>query len=108
MNLKPSKRFFYIALVSLAVILIAFYAAREIFGPFAPEVIDENFFTAIIVALMGLFLWNRRIWSDEKKAEALKAAEGATPVDGIATADGEGVAAQGGADPEAKGRDDRD
>jgi hypothetical protein len=72
---KPSRLFFMIALAAIAVLLVAFYAVREIRGPFLPQAVDENFFTAVIVALLGLFLWNRKIWSDEKKAAAIKAEE---------------------------------
>lgn len=70
MKLKPPKMFFNLALAACAVVLVAFYAIREVRGPFLPQVIDENFFTGFIVVLMGLFLWNRKLRSDERNAAA--------------------------------------
>jgi hypothetical protein len=70
MKLKPPKMFFNLALAACAVVLVAFYAVREVRGPFLPQVIDENFFTGFIVVLMGLFLWNRKLRSDERNAAA--------------------------------------
>jgi hypothetical protein len=88
MKMNPSKRFFYIALAALAVLIVAFYAIREARGPFLPPVIDENFFTGVIVVLMGLFLWNRRIWSEGKRAEALEAERKAAAEGGAESRDG--------------------
>lgn len=70
MTLKPPRTFFYIALAFLAAILIAFYAIRLKIGQFAPDVIDRNFFNGVILIALGISLWNRKIWSDEKRAAA--------------------------------------
>jgi hypothetical protein len=75
MNLKPSKRFFYAALGVLAAVLVGFTLLRELRGPFLPQVIDENLYNGVIVAVLGLFLWNRKIRSDEAKEAALEEAK---------------------------------
>jgi hypothetical protein len=74
MNFRPSKRSFYTALAALAAILVGFTAAREIWGAFLPPIIDENLYNGVIVAVLGLFLWNRKIRSDEAKELALEEA----------------------------------
>jgi hypothetical protein len=92
LNLKPSKRFFYAALAVLAAILVGFTAAREIWGSFLPSVIDENLYNGVIVAVLGLFLWNRKIRSDEAKEAAIEEARKAEE----AKAEAEKPAATGG------------
>jgi len=79
MTLRPPRRFFYIVLASLALILVAYYAIRWKIGQFAPDFIDKNFFNGVILAALGMSLWNRKIWSDDKRAAAEaaeKAAQG--------------------------------
>jgi hypothetical protein len=73
---KPSKNFFTILLGALVVILLAFGILRMKFGQFLPDVIDKNLPDAVIIAAIGIMLWNRQILNQEKKeAEARKKAE---------------------------------
>ncbi len=90
MTIKPPRKFFFIVLASLALILVAFYAVRWKIGQFAPDFIDKNLFNGVILVALGMSLWNRRIWSEEKRAaaEAIeKAAEGRVEV-GASEAEG--------------------
>jgi hypothetical protein len=73
---KPSKRFFTILLIILAVILVFYGLLRLKFGVFLPKAIDDNLYDGIIIAAVCIMVWNRKIVGDEKKeAEAKKAAE---------------------------------
>jgi len=72
---KPTKNFFTIILGSLVVILLAFGLLRMKFGPFLPATIDKNLPDAVIVAAIGIMLWNRKILADEKKAEEARKKE---------------------------------
>jgi hypothetical protein len=94
MNLKPSKRFFYAALGVLAAVLVGFTLARELRGPFLPPKIDENLYNGVIVAVLGLFLWNRQIRNQEAKEAALEE-ERKAEAEKTAAADGSEAAAAG-------------
>jgi hypothetical protein len=75
---KPSKKHFTILLGSLVFILLLFGGLRWKFGQFLPDLIDKNLPDAVIIAAVGVMLWNRQILNQEKKeAEAKKAAEAA-------------------------------
>ena len=74
--IKPTKKVFTIMLLALVVILVAYGLARMKFGPFLPDRIDRGVPDGIIVAAIGIMLWNRQILAQEKKeAEARKKAE---------------------------------
>ncbi len=70
MNWKPSRRFFLVGLGSLAGFLVIYGLLRWKFGPFLPEPIDKNLPDFVMVAAVGVMLWNRKILKDEAKAEA--------------------------------------
>lgn len=73
---KPDKNFFTILLGVLTVVLLIFGILRWKLGQFLPDVIDKNLPDAVIVAAVGIMLWNRQILNQEKKeAEARKKAE---------------------------------
>jgi hypothetical protein len=75
---KPNKKHFTILLGSLVFILLLFGGLRWKFGQFLPDLIDKNLPDAVIIAAVGVMLWNRQILNQEKKeAEAKKAAEAA-------------------------------
>jgi hypothetical protein len=75
---KPTKKHFTIMLGSLVVILLAFGLLRLKFGQFLPDTIDKNLPDAVIIAAVGIMLWNRQILKEQKKEEeARKAAEAA-------------------------------
>lgn len=83
--IKPSKKAFMITLIVLCVILIAYGISRMVWGPILPEAVDKNLPDALIIIAVGIMLWNRKIATDEKKAEdaareaeKLKAAEAET------------------------------
>jgi hypothetical protein len=69
------KKFFYIGLIFLAVVLIAYGLLRSKFGPFLPESIDKNLPNAVMFAAVGIMLWNRKILGDERKAAAARKLE---------------------------------
>jgi hypothetical protein len=68
MKIKP--RHFSIALACLAAILVGYAILRGFLGPFLPKIIDENLPNAVIVAALGIFLYNRKLRADEAKAAA--------------------------------------
>jgi hypothetical protein len=81
MRWKPTRLLLNILLAVLAFVLISFYTIRWKFGQFLPDVIDKNFFSVVVLAVLGVSLWNRRIWMEEKKKQIeLSAAHDGTEV----------------------------
>jgi hypothetical protein len=72
---KPSRQLFYVVLAVLALLLVAFYGLRWKFGQFAPDFIDKNVFNIVVVAALGVSIWNRRIWMEEKRGRGGTAGE---------------------------------
>jgi hypothetical protein len=71
--MKPTKKHFTIMLGALAGLLLVFGVTRMIVrGPFLPELIDKNLPDAIIFAAIGILLWNRKLRSNDEKAERAK------------------------------------
>jgi hypothetical protein len=68
--MKPSKKIFQIGLGSLAGILIVYGLLRWKFGAFLPPAVDKNLPDFVMFAAVAVMLWNRKIRSDEAKAEA--------------------------------------
>jgi hypothetical protein len=102
---KPDKKFFTIILGVLVVVLLVFGALRWKLGQFLPDVIDKNLPDAVIVAAVGVMLWNRQILNQEKKeALAKKAAEEAAAAE-REEAEGEGDEASPGEKPDKAGSD---
>jgi hypothetical protein len=73
--MKPGKNFFFIVLIALAAILVAYGLLRNRFGPFLPAAIDKNLPDVIMFSAVGIMLWNRKILGDEKKAAAARKLE---------------------------------
>ena len=98
MTLKPPRKFFFIVLAILALVLVAFYAIRWKIGQFAPDFIDKNLFNGVIIVALGMSVWNRKIWSDEKRAaaEAVEKAARERLGDGTPEEEGEPPAPKGG------------
>ncbi len=71
-TMKPSKRFFLIAVAAILVVFVAYGILRMKFGPLLPTVIDKNLPDALIFICVGMMLWNRKLRSDEGKAAADK------------------------------------
>lgn len=69
MRWKPTRLLLTVLLAVVAFVLITFYTIRWIFGQFLPDVIDKNFFSVVILAVLGVSLWNRKIWMEEKKKQ---------------------------------------
>lgn len=98
---KPDKKFFTILLGCLVVILIVFGVLRMKLGAFLPAVIDKNLPDAVIVAAIGIMLWNRQILNQEKReAEARKKAE----EEAAAAGRGDPAAGEAGEAPSGDGR----
>jgi hypothetical protein len=73
--MKLGKRFFYILLGALALILVAFGLLRAKYGPFLPPEVDKNLPDVVMFSAVGIMLWNRKILGDEKKAAAARKLE---------------------------------
>ena len=70
--MKPSRRMFTIALAILAGVLLSYGLLRLKFGVFLPPTIDQNLPDAIVIAAVGILLWNRKLRGDAEKAEAAR------------------------------------
>jgi hypothetical protein len=70
--MKAGKKLFYILLGALAALLLAYGLLRMKIGPFLPAAIDKNLPDVVMFSAIGIMLWNRKILSDEKKAEAAR------------------------------------
>jgi hypothetical protein len=73
--MKPSKKVFQIGLGVLAALLLLYGGLRWKFGSFLPAAIDKNLPDFIMFAAVGVMLWNRKLRSDEDKAEAARLKE---------------------------------
>jgi len=91
--MKFTPKHFSIALACLAAILATYAILRGFLGPFLPKAIDDNLPNAVIIAALGIFLFNRKLRADEAKAAA---AEVKTAADATRIAE-EGTDAEGGA-----------
>ena len=75
-NFKPGKKFFYIVLGSMALILIALGLLHSQLEQILPQkLIEKDLPDFIMIVAIGVLLWNRKILGDEKKAEAARKIE---------------------------------
>jgi hypothetical protein len=73
---KPGKKFFYVVLGSLALVLIAlglFHSQLEQILP--KKLVEKDLPDFIMIASIAILLWNRKILGDEKKAAAARKLE---------------------------------
>jgi hypothetical protein len=73
--MAPSKKIFQIGLGVLAGILLLYGGLRWKFGAFLPPAVDKNLPDVIMMAAVGVMLWNRKLRKDEDKARAAAEAE---------------------------------
>jgi cytoskeletal protein RodZ len=69
-EMKPSKKLFTIALVALAGILILVGVLSMIDRALIPAVIVKDLSNGVVIAAIGIMIWNRKVVGDEKKAAA--------------------------------------
>jgi hypothetical protein len=75
-NFKPGKKFFYIVLGSMALVLIALGLLHTQLERILPQkLVEKDLPDFIMIASIAVLLWNRKILGDEKKAAAARKLE---------------------------------
>jgi uncharacterized membrane protein SirB2 len=70
--MKISRKTLLIITAGLGVLLIVYTLIRQFTGFHFSETFEKNFFDVIIFAALGMFLYNRKLASDEKKEREAK------------------------------------
>jgi xanthine/uracil permease len=84
--MKITRKWLLIITASLGVLLIGYSLVKQFFKFEMPEKFEKHFTEGVVIAALGLFMYNRKLASDEKKAreaeeaEALKAEEEEEPI----------------------------
>lgn len=73
--MKIKRKHLMIVTASLGILLIVYSLIRQFTGISLPEGIEKYFMEVIIIAALGLFMYNRKLARDEKAAAEAAARE---------------------------------
>jgi hypothetical protein len=73
-EMKIKREWLLIAIGAIGVSMILYTLARQFLGFNLGEAFEKFFFDGVFIAAIGIFMFNRKMLSDEKKEAAEKAA----------------------------------